>query len=97
MSISKELGAWCAARGGVGLSVLAGALAAGGVAAALLWAHAPAEAQGVMTAPACQCSAPTSVPGLGTTVAQCLCTGVTCVLAAPTSSNGPATLMQCVK
>ena len=57
----------------------------------------PAEAQSMPTVPACQCSAPTSIPNMATTVAQCLCGNATCVIS---QDNGPGkggNLMQCVR
>lgn len=63
--------------------------------AALLWPPDPADAQGVMTAPACQCSAPTAIPSLSTEVVHCLCGAMSCVLGKPTTTGaGP---MQCVR
>ena len=57
----------------------------------------PAEAQSMPTVPACQCSAPTSILNMSTTVAQCLCGNATCVIS---QDNGPGkggNLMQCVR
>ena len=56
-----------------------------------------AEAQSMQTVPACQCSAPTSILNMSTTIAQCLCGSATCVIS---QDNGPGkgtNLMQCVK
>ncbi len=68
--------------------------------AALFWAAVlslrpgPAEAQIMQNVPACQCSAPTSILALSTTVVQCLCGNATCVI----SQDGKAAnLMQCVR
>jgi ethanolamine ammonia-lyase small subunit len=55
-----------------------------------------ASAQGILSAPACQCSATTAIPGLSTSVAHCLCGGVACVIAEH-SAQGKGALMQCVK
>ena len=57
----------------------------------------PAEAQGLMTAPACQCSAASAVPGLSTTVSHCLCGGVACVLSQHGTGAASAHQMQCVR
>lgn len=75
----------------VALSGLALALVAG----ATLWPSAPAGAQGMMAAPACQCSAPTAIPSLATNVVHCLCGAMSCVLSEPAGKG--ASLMQCVK
>ena len=57
----------------------------------------PAQAQPVMTAPACQCSAPTAIPGLATQVVHCLCGGMACVLSQHSEPGASRNLMQCVK
>lgn len=70
------------------------ALVAAGV---LALRPAPATAQSMPTVPACQCSVPTSILNMSTTVAQCLCGNATCVIS---QDNGPAkggNLMQCVR
>ena len=54
------------------------------------------EAQGVMSAPACQCSAVTEVPGLSTRLAHCMCGGMACVVSRHAAA-GSENLMQCVK
>jgi hypothetical protein len=67
------------------------------VAGALALRPAPAKAQSMPTVPACQCSAPTSILNMSTTVAQCLCGNATCVIS---QDNGPGkggNLMQCVR
>ncbi len=61
----------------------------------LRWGQA--EAQGVMSAPACQCSAPTAIPSMSTSVVHCLCGGMSCVLSDNTGQGRNANLMQCVK
>ncbi len=68
---------------------------------ALLPSH-KAEAQGLMAAPACQCSAPTELAGLQTQVVHCICGGMSCVVSqlvgpAPASISPRSNLMQCVK
>ena len=57
----------------------------------------PAEAQGVMSAPACQCSAPTAIPSMSASVVHCLCGGMSCVLSEHTGPGRNANLLQCVK
>lgn len=65
---------------------------------ALLSLHwGQAEAQGVMSAPACQCSAPTSIPSMSTSVVHCLCGGMSCVVSEHTGQGRNSNLMQCVK
>lgn len=61
----------------------------------LRWGQA--EAQGVMSAPACQCSAPTSIAGMSTNVVHCLCGGMSCALSEHTGQGKNSNLMQCVK
>jgi hypothetical protein len=79
------------ARVAASLVVVAAALAA-----AVLLKPGAAEAQNIMAAPACQCSAPTAVPGMSMTVVHCVCGGVACVLSEYTGA-GKTPLMQCVK
>ena len=58
----------------------------------------PAQAQGSLSVPACQCSAPTSILNMSTSVAQCLCGNATCVISQETGSGKSGTnLMQCVR
>jgi hypothetical protein len=61
----------------------------------LRWGQA--EAQGVMSAPACQCSAPTSIASMSTQVVHCLCGGMSCVVSEHTGQGKNSNLMQCVK
>jgi hypothetical protein len=56
-----------------------------------------AQAQGVMSAPACQCSAPSAIPSMSTNVVHCLCGGMSCVLSEHTGQGKSANLMQCVR
>ncbi len=75
-----------------------------GVAAAVLGTVAvlallrgnPVQAQGPMSAPACQCSVSTPIPGMGSRIAHCLCGAIACAIAEPVSSGGAAQ-MQCVR
>jgi len=55
----------------------------------------PAQAQGPMSAPACQCSVPTAIPGMGSRIAHCLCGAISCAIAEPVA--GGASQMQCVR
>lgn len=61
----------------------------------LRWGQA--EAQGVMFVPACQCSAPTSIPSMSSNVVHCLCGGMSCVVSEHTGQGKNSNLMQCVK
>ena len=79
-------------------------LAAAAVAmAALFWAAVlslrpgPAEAQIMQSVPACQCSSPTSILALSTTVVQCLCGNATCVISQEGTPGKAVNLMQCVR
>jgi hypothetical protein len=56
-----------------------------------------AEAQGLMSAPACQCSAPTAIPGLDTSLVHCVCGGMACVLSQHAGKGGAENRMQCVR
>jgi hypothetical protein len=77
---------------GIGLAATAAL-----VAALLGLRPGTAEAQGILAAPACQCSASTAIPGLSTTVVHCLCGGVSCVIGENSAQGKGASLMQCVK
>jgi hypothetical protein len=59
------------------------------------WRHA--DAQGVMSPPACQCSAPTAIPGISTTIVHCICGGMACVISEHTGSGKNGNRLQCVK
>jgi hypothetical protein len=88
---SQRVLAW-AASAGSSVALLWGVLA-------LLPSH-KAEAQGIMAAPACQCSAPTEVAVMSTQVVHCICGGMSCVvsqLGAPNPITQRTNLMQCVK
>ena len=80
---------------------LTGVIAAAAVAGALgLLAVNPnkAEAQGIMSAPSCQCSAPTSIFGTaGNAVVHCVCGGISCVVSEHKEPGKNTNLMQCVK
>jgi hypothetical protein len=55
-----------------------------------------AQAQGPMSAPACQCSAPTPIPGMTTRVAHCLCGALSCAIA-ESAELSRGNQMQCVR
>jgi hypothetical protein len=78
------------------LASIAASLA--GVAALLLTLRGnPAQAQqGPMSAPACQCSAPTPIPGMTTRIAHCMCGVLSCAVAEPAEASR-ASQMQCVR
>ncbi len=56
-----------------------------------------ADAQGIMSAPACQCSAPTAIPTMSTNVVHCLCGAMSCVVSEHTGAGKNTNLMQCVR
>lgn len=61
----------------------------------LRWGHS--EAQGIMSAPACQCSAPTTIANMSINVVHCVCGGMSCVIGENTGQGKSSNLMQCVK
>ncbi len=56
-----------------------------------------AEAQGVMSVPACQCSATTPIASMSSTVVHCICGGMSCVISEHKEQGKNTNLMQCVK
>ncbi len=56
-----------------------------------------AEAQGLMSAPACQCSPATPIASMSTTVVHCICGGMSCVISEHKEQGKNTNLMQCVK
>ena len=58
---------------------------------------APALAQNIMSAPACQCSAPTLVVTGGASVVHCVCGAMSCVITVPPASSKDTSQLQCVK
>jgi hypothetical protein len=56
-----------------------------------------AEAQGLMSAPACQCSAPTLIASMSSSVVHCLCGGMSCVVSEHKEQGKNTNLMQCVR
>lgn len=74
----------------------AAALAGAALLASVLLRGSPVQAQGPMSAPACQCSAPTPVPGMASRIAHCLCGALSCAIAeSPDAARGSQ--MQCVR
>ena len=74
-----------------------GALLAGAAVLALLLRGSPVQAQqGPMAAPACQCSAPTPIPGMASRVAHCLCGAMSCAIAESAEASR-GNQMQCVR
>ena len=59
--------------------------------------RAQAQPQGLMSAPACQCSPTTSVAGMSTTLVHCICGGMSCVITEHKEQGKNTNLMQCVK
>lgn len=78
---------------------VAGLLALGAlvVAAALALRGTPAQAQSIMSAPACQCSAPTTTIGMSSRIAHCLCGGMSCAVTETGEPAGRSSLLQCVR
>ncbi len=70
---------------------------AGAAAITLLLRGNPAQAQGPMSAPACQCSVPTPIPGMSSRIAHCLCGAISCAITEPSDSTRGASQMQCVR
>ena len=56
-----------------------------------------AQAQGLMSAPACQCSPTTPIASMSTTVVHCICGGMSCVISEHKEQGKNINLMQCVK
>lgn len=79
------------------LAAMFAAVAAAGALALLAANLNKAEAQGIMSAPSCQCSAGTPIPGFSSRVAHCVCGGMLCAINESGESGKQTTLMQCVK
>ena len=58
---------------------------------------AQAQPQGLMSAPACQCSPTTPVASMATTLVHCICGGMSCVITEHKEQGKNTNLMQCVK
>lgn len=78
------------------LATIAAALT-GAAALTLLLRGNPAQAQGPMSAPACQCSVPTTIAGMGSRIAHCLCGAISCAIAEPADGARGTSQMQCVR
>jgi len=79
---------------------VAGLLALGAImaiAGALALRGTPAQAQSIMSAPACQCSAPTSVTGMSSRIAHCMCGAMSCAVTEIGEQGAKSSLMQCVR
>ena len=78
---------------------VAGLLALGAIMAiaALALRGTPAQAQSIMSAPACQCSAPTSITGMSSRIAHCMCGGMSCAVTEIGDQAARSSLMQCVR
>jgi hypothetical protein len=70
---------------------------AGAATIALFLRGNPAQAQGPMSAPACQCSVPTPIPGMASRIAHCLCGAMSCAITETSDSTRGASQMQCVR
>ena len=59
----------------------------------------PAQAQHVMAAPGCQCSAPTSVLGTGggPKLVHCVCGGLSCAISMAAGNSSDNHQLQCMK
>ena len=79
--------------------LLAGGIAAAAALAATALLNRPAEAQGVMSAPGCQCSPATPIAGLSSSIAHCICGAMSCAITEhkPAPSAAGTALMQCVR
>lgn len=60
-------------------------------------AQAQGQLQGLMSAPACQCSSATPIASMSTTVVHCICGGISCVITEHKEQGKNTNLMQCVK
>lgn len=66
-------------------------------AAALVLRGAPAQAQGIMSAQACQCSVPTPISGMSSRIAHCMCGALSCAVMETSDPAGKGSSMQCVR
>ena len=81
----------------MGLAALGFATATAGVVVFFGGHVGRSEAQGIMAAPACQCSATTPIASMSTTVVHCICGGMSCVISEHKEPGKNTNLMQCVK
>lgn len=56
-----------------------------------------AQAQGIMSAPACQCSAPTAIAGISATIVHCICGAMSCAVTEYGAAAKRENQMQCVR
>ena len=56
-----------------------------------------AQAQGPMSAPACQCSPAVAIPGMGSRIAHCICGVMACAVTEPIDATRGSSMMQCVR
>lgn len=75
------------------------AMVVGVTAVVLLLRGAPAQAQaqGPMSAPACQCSAPVSIAGMTSRIAHCMCGIMSCAITDTGDAARQAPVLQCVR
>ncbi len=73
------------------------ALLLGAAGVALLLRGNPAQAQNPMSAPACQCSAPTPIPGMASRIAHCMCGAMSCAITEVGDVARNGNVMQCVR
>lgn len=78
-------------------TVLATVASVAAVVLLLRGAPAQAQAQGPMSAPACQCSAPVSITGMTSRVAHCMCGVMSCAITETGDATRHAPVMQCVR
>ena len=65
--------------------------------ALLLLRGSPVQAQGPMSAPACQCSPAVAIPGMGSRIAHCICGVMACAVTEPIDATRGSSMMQCVR
>ncbi len=71
--------------------------ASAGVLGLLAMHGGKAEAQGLLSAPACQCSLPTVISSMSSSVVHCLCGGMSCVVSEHKEQGKNTNLMQCAR
>ena len=79
------------------LAATVAGLAATGVIGFFAMQGGKAEAQNMMSAPACQCSAPTLIGSMSSSVVHCVCGGMSCVVSEHKEQGKNTNLMQCVR
>lgn len=76
---------------------LAGLAATGFFALHGATAQAQTQARGLMSAPTCQCSVPTAIVSMSSSVVHCQCGGMSCVVSEHQGQGKSMNLMQCVR